>query len=320
LVGDWATALEFHHRLMEVAPQDVRYLCLGALLEYERGNLTEGEQYVKRILKAISLAVPGPNTGYALPAMTLPSMARICGVMDNLDVAEAAAGAVLSSWPVTPKVESSARSGLGLVAVLRQDRATAKEQYSALEPRRGTIAEVGGPCTDRLLGLLAQTMGNLDKAAEHFEDALTFCRKAGYRPELAWTCHDYAETLLVGEGLKPAPTAGNLEKARTLLDEALAISTKLGMRPLMERVQALQEKAAVQPSAAPTYPDGLTQREVEVLRLVASGKSNAEIAAELVLSIRTVERHISNIYGKTNSDNRPEATAFAFTHGLMSST
>ena len=49
---------------------------------------------------------------------------------------------------------------------------------------------------DRLLGLLCQTMGNLDQASEHFEDALNFCRKAGYRPELGWTCCDYADTLL----------------------------------------------------------------------------------------------------------------------------
>ena len=70
---------------------------------------------------------------------------------------------------------------------------------------------------------------------------------------------------------------------------------------------------------APTYPDGLTGREVEVLRMVASGKNNAGIAAELVLSRRTVERHISNIYNKTNTHSRAEATAFAFTHGLTSS-
>jgi len=49
---------------------------------------------------------------------------------------------------------------------------------------------------DRLLGLLAQTMGSPDLAAEHFEDALAFCRRGGYRPELAWICCDYADMLL----------------------------------------------------------------------------------------------------------------------------
>ena len=50
--------------------------------------------------------------------------------------------------------------------------------------------------TDRVLGLLSQTMGALDKSTDHFEDALDFCRKAGYRPELAWSCCDYADCLL----------------------------------------------------------------------------------------------------------------------------
>ena len=97
-------------------------------------------------------------------------------------------------------------------------------------------------------------------------------------------------------------------------------ATELGMRPLMERVIERLDRIQAQPSRPPAYPAGLSEREVEVLRLLASGKSNAVIAAELVLSIRTVERHISNIYGKTNSHGRAEATAFAFIHGLMSST
>ncbi len=87
----------------------------------------------------------------------------------------------------------------------------------------------------------------------------------------------------------------------------------------MERVVALQERARSQASIAPAYPGGLTLREVEVLRLVALGKTSAEIAAKLVLSCRTVERHISNIYSKTEVRSRAEATAFAFNHGLTSS-
>jgi len=64
---------------------------------------------------------------------------------------------------------------------------------------------------------------------------LLFCRKAGYRPELAWTCCDYADTLL--QRKEP----GDREKAMSLLDESLAISSELGMRPLMERVLSRRE-------------------------------------------------------------------------------
>ena len=66
----------------------------------------------------------------------------------------------------------------------------------------------------------------------------------------------------------------------------------------------------------PEYPDGLTEREVEVLRIMAAGRSNSEIAEDLVLSIRTVERHITSIYTKANARNRAGATAYAFSHGL----
>ena len=63
-------------------------------------------------------------------------------------------------------------------------------------------------------------------------------------------------------------------------------------------------------------PDGLTARELEVLRLVASGRSNRGIAEELVLSVRTVERHINNLYAKIGARGKADATAYAFRHGL----
>jgi ATP/maltotriose-dependent transcriptional regulator MalT len=65
-----------------------------------------------------------------------------------------------------------------------------------------------------------------------------------------------------------------------------------------------------------TNPAGLTDREVEVLRLAAAGRSNAQIAAELVLSEKTVARHLSNIFTKIDVSSRTAAAAFAFEHGL----
>ena len=88
------------------------------------------------------------------------------------------------------------------------------------------------------------------------------------------------------------------------------------MRPLMDRVTERLERAQSQPSTAPIYPDGLTQREVEVLRLIATGKTNREIGEELYISFRTVGNHVRNILTKTNTTNRTEAATFAAHQGL----
>jgi DNA-binding NarL/FixJ family response regulator len=139
----------------------------------------------------------------------------------------------------------------------------------------------------------------------HFEGALAFCSQAGYRPELAWTCFDYAGLLL---------SQGEHQKAQTLLDEAKSISFDLGMRPLYQKALALMNSSPPQQLPASKYPSSLTEREVEVLRLVARGATNSEIAGDLVLSQRTVQRHISNIYAKIAARNRADATTFFLTH------
>ena len=86
---------------------------------------------------------------------------------------------------------------------------------------------------------------------------------------------------------------------------------------LTDRLVALQERITSRPRPALPYPGGLTQREVEVLGLIALGRSNQEIAAELVLSLRTVERHISNIYRKISARGRADATAYGLGHDLV---
>jgi NarL family two-component system response regulator LiaR len=64
------------------------------------------------------------------------------------------------------------------------------------------------------------------------------------------------------------------------------------------------------------FLDGLSPRELEVLRLLASGKSNQQIAQELVISLSTVLHHVTSILTKTSTSNRTEAAAYAIRHGL----
>ena len=316
LEGDWQTARSLSDRALGVSPRNPNLLGFRAIIEYNIGNFEDGETYIERLMEAMQRSAPGPTFEYAYPAIVIPLVAQVTGFDNRLEHAESAAQVVLSSPWVTPVLASLASAGLGLLAVTRGDAAAAEQQYGVLRPRQGTM--LGGLLdsiisADRILGLLAQTAGLLDSAILHTQEALAFCRKAGYRPELAWTCCDCADSLLQRK------ESGDGAKAILLLDESLAISQELGMRPLMQRVNALKEKITSQPPAVAAYPAALTRREVEVLRLVASGKTSAEIAADLVLSRRTVERHITNIYSKTKARSRAEATAFAFNNGLVSS-
>ena len=187
-------------------------------------------------LEVVQLTEPGPTLEHAFLAIVIPAVARITGVARRFDVAEAAAETILSAASHTPLVTTLASTGLALMAVQRCAVLAAQRQYPTLETERGAeVTVILGIQPKGLLGLLAQTMGNLNQAAEHFEDALAFSRKAGYRPELAWTCCDYAATLLQRDA------SGDRDKATSLLDESLGVSSELGMRPLMERVISRQD-------------------------------------------------------------------------------
>ena len=95
------------------------------------------------------------------------------------------------------------------------------------------------------------------------------------------------------------------------LDAARWVFRQLGAAPDVARVEALSGTGPAEPAG------GLTAREVEVLRLVAAGKTNREIAAALVISDHTVRRHLQNIFAKLGVSSRAAATAFAFEHDLV---
>ncbi|MCI0795115.1 MAG: hypothetical protein J4O03_16750, partial [Chloroflexi bacterium] len=318
--GDWKAGREYSDRGLEISPASPRTLFPRILLEHETGESAQGNVYLERLLEAMHRAGPDQMGTSARVSMVIAAIARITGVPNRLEIVEAAAEAVLADRSVTPLYAMYAQAGLALLAVQKGGQSAAKEHYANLLGHRGTMI-LTVSLADRLLGLLSQTMGNLGQAADHFEDALAFCRKAGYRPELAWSCCDYADCLLVG-GHGPSTGSGRTDggdraKAILLLDESLAIATELGMRPLVERVNERLERVQALPDAAPAYPGGLTGREVEVLRLIAGGKTNLEIAEELVIAEGTARRHVANIYEKIGAGNRAEATRYALREGLL---
>lgn len=100
------------------------------------------------------------------------------------------------------------------------------------------------------------------------------------------------------------------DSAELELDAARRVFERVGAAPALQRVRELARRA---PERA---PGSLTRRELEVLRLVATGATNAEIARSLVLSEKTVARHLANIFGKLEVSSRAAATAYAYRHGL----
>jgi DNA-binding CsgD family transcriptional regulator len=103
---------------------------------------------------------------------------------------------------------------------------------------------------------------------------------------------------------------GDTESAAIELDAAREVFEELGALPDLARLTALDENP-------PPSVGGLTTREIEVLRLVAAGMSNRAVAANLVISEKTVARHLSNIFDKLDVSSRAAATAYAYEHGLI---
>ncbi|SFK23509.1 regulatory protein, luxR family [Streptomyces pini] len=105
---------------------------------------------------------------------------------------------------------------------------------------------------------------------------------------------------------------GDHDSAGMELESARAVFERLGAAPQLTRVDRLSRRGA-----AHRLPGGLTPREAEVLRHVAAGATNREIAAALVISEKTVARHLNNMFHKLDVCSRAAATAYAYEHHLV---
>jgi DNA-binding CsgD family transcriptional regulator len=160
-----------------------------------------------------------------------------------------------------------------------------------------------------LAALAAAARGALSLAEGDAQAALPLARRALALRQGGEAPYDVARArVLAGLACR---ALGDDDGCRLELDAAAALFERLGAAPDLARLDAL---------SAPGHsvrPHGLTPRELQVLRLVAAGRANKDIAAELVLSNRTVERHVSNILSRLDVPSRAAATAYAYEHGLV---
>jgi ATP/maltotriose-dependent transcriptional regulator MalT len=167
-------------------------------------------------------------------------------------------------------------------------------------------ADLGMPFLDAVAahatGAVLLAEGNARAALTTLRQALTAWREIQAPYEAA------RARVLIGLAHR---ALGDADTAEVELDAACRAFRQVGAAPEVARVQALSRMAA------PGVAGGLTAREVQVLRLVAAGRSNRAIAAELAISEHTVARHVQNIFAKLDVPSRSAATAFAFEHDLL---
>jgi predicted ATPase/DNA-binding CsgD family transcriptional regulator len=193
----------------------------------------------------------------------------------------------------------------GAIALARHDRDRAARLYAESLSRFQDIGEVRG-VTGALAGMagVALAAGQPARAGSWLGAAAAGCEALGFA-YLGWHGQYLRVLAATRAGLGEAAFAQAAEAGRAW--------------PLAEVVaDALAFAAEPCPAVPPEASDhGLTPRELEILRLVAAGHSNREIAAALYISIPTVKRHLTNVFGKLDLPSRSVATAYAHTHGLV---
>ena len=182
-----------------------------------------------------------------------------------------------------------------------------------LEEARSGCSELEAIAADHesamLRALAAQGRGAVELTAGDAGSALAALRRAaeGWEElEVPYTTARVRE--LVGMACR---ALGDEDAATLEFEAARGVFAQLGAAPDLARVDGLAR------DGAPGDDHGLTARELQVLRLVAAGATNKSIAGELVLSERTVDRHVSNIFTKLGVSSRAAATAYAYEHQLV---
>jgi DNA-binding NarL/FixJ family response regulator len=245
------------------------------------GQLTGGD--TAPMADAATRFVSSPEAARSPIALMVAGFGALAHALaGNAREAEALLRAMRSAFAAT-KADVLVRGvalGCAVHALHILEQVDLARDYLALE-RGGSRGILSSPQLDHARLLATVGDAGADRA---YSEARSELRARGQRPAAAIATREHA--LLTG--------------ARALEAEAVREMESMGI--------AVPRKTAL--------PDGLTAREAEVLRLLARGLANKEIAAQLFVSVATVERHLANAYAKIGARGRAQATAYAIKHGL----
>jgi DNA-binding CsgD family transcriptional regulator len=312
LEGRWTEARDLAlagHAVTRMSEWDGRYpsIILGQLA-HAQGDTDLVWQMVREELPAGPATAPG--SAWLLPALAMQRLAADLAI-DSGDLAGARSWlAAHDAWLAWSGASLGRAEGqLGWAAYHRAagDLALARQRATqALEYASWPRQPLALLTAHRVLGEVATVAGHWTEATTHLDAALSLV-------DACAAPYERALTLLSLAGLRRA--IRDRDAVGPLLTEVRTICMPLGARRALKRADALAPERAPLPPGG--YPAGLTVREVEVLSLIAGGASNREVAEELILSVRTVERHMNNIYRKIDARGRADAVAYAARHSLL---
>jgi DNA-binding CsgD family transcriptional regulator len=212
--------------------------------------------------------------------------------------------ALLGALPAGAFPAAEAYSHLALFALASGEHERLIKLHPKLLSFRGQFHDA---LIDRLLGAIDVARGDWAAAQVALASAEASARRENLRWELAQTRVTQADLELARGGPESAL------RARSCLAEAIQIAEAYGNEAEEKRLRARLRDLPPQPGAKSSQPApaGLSRRELEVLRLIAQGRSNREIAKALALSEKTVANHVTMIFNKIGVENRAGAAAFA---------
>jgi DNA-binding CsgD family transcriptional regulator len=345
-LGRWDEALEVIEHAQELSPPPMYTASLSVLAGFvaaARGDAAEAAQRADAARETFRNAryedqhhLPLAQLDIATHLAAGEAAAAVATARDVLDEYDLSDGTTRYSWAVLTTAARAAvfalrQAGIGRDPGLQADAGALLDRLRG-DTRPGVYGPVQRGHELMFEALLAQAglelarlaAGPADSSADGAagEDQAAL-RDAWDEAAAAWEAvrEPYPQALALFGAATAATSMGDREGAALRLRRAATMADGLRATPLAGQIAQLSRRVrpgdaggAAAPEAA--TPFGLTTRELEVLQLVAAGRSNREIAAELFISAKTASVHVSNILAKLNVASRGEAAATAYRHGL----